>query len=365
MPFPQRSRSAVPLDQQSVLPSVRGLPWWGAVLVAAGVTAVGAAIDANANDTLGAVFNFCYLLGCVVAALAVRRRALFTAAAQPPLIAFGVGMITLYGLNADEASGLKSLVFKVLLPIANDFPWMALTFVVTLLLVLARWFMTRDKGDAPTERPRGGGSRPSARSKAATGDDARPDTSAPDRERKPRPARSDDAAVARAESADSRTGGTRRRDTRRRDTQRSEMPRREAQRRDAQQPDPQRGEIQRRENQRGETRRRDAQRREAAGAAATSSTATASPGTRSRSTAGEVQRRRAGEELGDPADAVTTTIPAARAVRESAPAADRPSATRAARRPVSAAADLATYESAAREGTASASYPSTRSRNQR
>ncbi|GAB91692.1 hypothetical protein GORHZ_141_00670 [Gordonia rhizosphera NBRC 16068] len=133
----------MPLDQQSVLPSVRGLPWWGAVLVATGVTGIGAAIDASNTDTLGAVFKFCYLMGCVLAALAVRRRALFTAAAQPPLIAFLVGVITLYGLNADQASsGLKSLIFKVLLPIANDFPWMATVFVVTLALVVGRWFFT-------------------------------------------------------------------------------------------------------------------------------------------------------------------------------------------------------------------------------
>ncbi|MFT4043808.1 MAG: hypothetical protein QM673_11670, partial [Gordonia sp. (in: high G+C Gram-positive bacteria)] len=157
MPFPQRSRSAVSVDQQSVLPAVRGIPWWGAVLVAAIPTALGAAIDANKTDTLGSVFNFLYLVGCVAAALAVRRRALFTAAAQPPLIAFAIGIATLYGLNADEASGLKALVFKVLLPIANDFPWMALTFIITLLLVIGRWYLTRsaaatDQADGRKDR---------------------------------------------------------------------------------------------------------------------------------------------------------------------------------------------------------------------
>lgn len=141
----------MPVDQQSVLPNVRGIPWWGAVLVAAIFTAVGAVIDANQNDSLGSVFNFFYLVGCVLAVLAVRRRALFTAVAQPPLIAFGVGVITLYGLNADDASGLKSLIFKVLLPIANDFPWILVTFLVTLALGVGRWYTTR--GQAETESP--------------------------------------------------------------------------------------------------------------------------------------------------------------------------------------------------------------------
>lgn len=154
VPSAPSQRSAVPLEQQSVLPAVRGLPWWGAVVVATVITGIGAVIDASNTDTLGSVFKFCYLLGCVVAALAVRRRALFTAAAQPPLIAFLVGVITLYGLNSDAASsGFKSLIFKVLLPIANIFPWLALTFLVTLALVLARWFLTRDRATATPARP--------------------------------------------------------------------------------------------------------------------------------------------------------------------------------------------------------------------
>ena len=106
----------MPADQQSVLPTVRGVPWWGAVLVAVVITAVGAGIDARSTDELGATFKFCFLVGCVAAALLVRRRALFTAAAQPPLVAFGVGIITLYTVNADRASAsLKSLILQVLL----------------------------------------------------------------------------------------------------------------------------------------------------------------------------------------------------------------------------------------------------------
>lgn len=139
----------MPVDQQSVLPAVRGIPWWGAVLVATALTAVGAAIDANSSSNLGSVFNFCYLVGCVVAALAVRRRALFTAATQPPLIAFLVGIITLYGLNSDDASGLRGFILRVLVPIAADFPWMAVTFIVTLVVVVARWYLTRDADGAP------------------------------------------------------------------------------------------------------------------------------------------------------------------------------------------------------------------------
>ena len=139
----------MPADQQSVLPTLRGVPWWGAVLVAAAITAIGAGMDAGSTDELGATFKFCFLVGCVAAALLVRRRALFTAAAQPPLVAFGVGIITLYTVNADRASAsLKSLILQVLLPIADVFPWLAITFLVTLALVVARWYITKKQSAA-------------------------------------------------------------------------------------------------------------------------------------------------------------------------------------------------------------------------
>ncbi|MXP20769.1 hypothetical protein GIY30_05285 [Gordonia sp. HNM0687] len=194
----------MPLDQQSVLPTVRGVPWWGAVLVATAITGIGAAIDASNTDGLGGVFKFCYLVGCVTAALAVRRRALFTAAAQPPLIAFLVGVITLYGLNADQASsGAKSLIFQVLLPIANDFPWMALTFFVTLGLVVARWYLTRDPSGGDKKRP-GGPARASAANGAKKKKKKKTATRAPDETRK-KPAKSSTDAAA-AKSGGPKTG---------------------------------------------------------------------------------------------------------------------------------------------------------------
>uniref|UniRef100_UPI003D8FA662 DUF6542 domain-containing protein n=1 Tax=Gordonia sp. B7-2 TaxID=3420932 RepID=UPI003D8FA662 len=148
MPSPQLTGAAVPLDQQSVLPSVRGVPWWGAVLLATGLTALGAIIDAYRIGDLGGGYKFLYLVGCVAAALAVRRRGLFTAAAQPPLVAFAVSVVALYRMNSDQASANpRSFVFKVMLPIAANFPWMATVFVITLALVVLRWYLTRDKTD--------------------------------------------------------------------------------------------------------------------------------------------------------------------------------------------------------------------------
>ncbi|NDK87975.1 hypothetical protein GYA93_00030 [Gordonia desulfuricans] len=161
----------MPVDQQSVLPSVRGVPWWGAILIATVITAIGAIIDTSANSTIGGAFNFCQLVGCVLAALAVRRRALFTAAAQPPLISFVIALIALYA-SADQASELKSLILKVLLPIAGNFPWMAITFLVTLVVVVGRWYLTRPGTDSPFTRTSAATKNPTAKNPTATSSSA-------------------------------------------------------------------------------------------------------------------------------------------------------------------------------------------------
>lgn len=148
-----RTAPAVPLDLQSVVPSVRGLPWWGACLLACGFAAVGAIIDVTgATSELGAVFKAFVFVGCVLAAILARRRALFTAAAQPPLIFFIVGALSLYAANTGADPGFRDIVLRVLLPIATAFPWMLITFLATLALVVARWYYTRPDEDVATAR---------------------------------------------------------------------------------------------------------------------------------------------------------------------------------------------------------------------
>ncbi|MCZ4548460.1 DUF6542 domain-containing protein [Gordonia rubripertincta] len=141
-----RSRSGVPLDEQSALPTAPGVPWWGAVLIAVGLTTVGAVIAVSGDETnLGFSFKALYVVGCVAAVLAVRRRALFTAVAQPPLVLFGVAVIALYFLVSDSGAGLKKLVFDVALPVAKLFPLMGWTFVVVFAIGAARYWFTHPK----------------------------------------------------------------------------------------------------------------------------------------------------------------------------------------------------------------------------
>lgn len=155
----------MPVGQQSVLPTVRGVPWWGAVLIAAGFTAVGATIDLLVNSSLGLVYNIFFLVGVVLAALAVRRRALFTAAVQPPLVTLGVGIAALLIASKVSAGAGKSqstgrMLLNVALPFSNLFPWILGGFLLSLAIVLYRWFSTRAAADAAGRRSTGTASSP-------------------------------------------------------------------------------------------------------------------------------------------------------------------------------------------------------------
>ncbi|MBS4101724.1 DUF6542 domain-containing protein [Tsukamurella paurometabola] len=127
----QPSRSQVPVDERSVLATVPGLPWWGAVLTmlvftAAGALASGEFAGANAGVLAMAV-------GAVVAVLAVRNRALFTAMVQPPLIiATAIPVYRWFSLPSPRKT--SQILTDVLFPMISLFPWMFWTTVVVLII---------------------------------------------------------------------------------------------------------------------------------------------------------------------------------------------------------------------------------------
>lgn len=164
------STTPVPVDTQSVLPRAVGVPWWGAVLIAAGFTVVGAIIDVQVNSALGLVYNSFFLVGSVLAVLAVRRRALFTAAVQPPLVTLSIGLIALYSMvlsSSDAAApqGMRQAILEVVLPFSNLFPWIIGTFVLCVLIAAARWFTTRDAVAAEAAEPQTRRQQPAPRAK--------------------------------------------------------------------------------------------------------------------------------------------------------------------------------------------------------
>ncbi|HEY9267491.1 MAG TPA: DUF6542 domain-containing protein, partial [Mycobacterium sp.] len=102
----QRARPAIPADHRSAHPNIPGLPWWGAVLTAVVASMLGFAFDAGSGGKeLTGAFNALYVLGCVVAVLAVRQAGLFTAVIQPPLLLFVIVPAAYYLMHSADIHG--------------------------------------------------------------------------------------------------------------------------------------------------------------------------------------------------------------------------------------------------------------------
>jgi len=153
----------VPLADRAVVASRRGLPWWGAVLVAFAMTGVGIAIDLTFGNTLTAIFLAFYVAGCLAAVLAVAHRGLFAAMVQPPLILALTVPLVVRALGTSTKGGMKDEVITLALPLVNGFPTMALTTLATVGLGVARIVIQRraypraDRGCAGGVPPAGSG----------------------------------------------------------------------------------------------------------------------------------------------------------------------------------------------------------------
>lgn len=145
----------MPLDVRSILPTVPGVPAWGAVLIAVGATFVGFLLDAMRGTELTSAFAVFYFLGCVGAALAVRSRGLFAAAVQPPLILV-VGVPLAYqSLTPGTGGGMKDLIFNTALPLVNRFPLMLVTALVVLAITAGRRYLNHQARPQPARAARG------------------------------------------------------------------------------------------------------------------------------------------------------------------------------------------------------------------
>ncbi|MGV9863088.1 DUF6542 domain-containing protein [Rhodococcus koreensis] len=145
----QRARSGVPLDRRSIVPTVPGLPWWGVILLAVGVSFVGFAVDAARGTELTAAFSTFYFLGCVLAVAAAGNRALFTAIVQPPLILFVAVPLGQSLIAEENSTALKDLAINVAYPLVNRFPVMLAATVVTLLIGGLRLFLLQQRKTGP------------------------------------------------------------------------------------------------------------------------------------------------------------------------------------------------------------------------
>lgn len=143
MPVRSTERPEAPLPKRSALGGLPGVPWWGAVAIAVGCTALGAAGDilTSAPSVTGA-FNWLYAIGCVLAALVVANAGLFTAAVQPSLILFVAVPLTTWLISPGQQASTKAVVL-IALPLISRFPWMAWVSGVVLAICLVRWALWR------------------------------------------------------------------------------------------------------------------------------------------------------------------------------------------------------------------------------
>lgn len=150
----QRARSAVAADHRSAHPNIAGIPWWGAVLTAVIASAIGFAFDAGTGGgQLTSAFTWLYVLGCLVAVLAVAQSGLFTAVIQPPLVLFVTVPSAYFLMHSGEIQGLKDILINCGYPLIERFPLMFFTSAAVLLIGLARWYFGKAARTAPAEEP--------------------------------------------------------------------------------------------------------------------------------------------------------------------------------------------------------------------
>lgn len=132
-----------------MLNDVLGVPPAAAVGTAAAFTALGVFVDLVRIGTLGAIFTFCYLVGCVLAVAWVRRNGLFGPMVSPPLLlAVAVPVVVLLAAAPKPGAGVAERLLVIGAPLVNAFPMMAWTTAIVLGMGIARIVVQRPPADA-------------------------------------------------------------------------------------------------------------------------------------------------------------------------------------------------------------------------
>lgn len=139
---------------RSAVPTVPGVPWWGAFAIAVGTTLVGVLIDGMRGEELTSAFTAFYVLGCIAAAVAVRYSGLFTAMAQPPLLLLAAVPLGQELVASGSTNGLKDLALNVAYPLVNRFPAMLLATLAVLAIGGVRIYLVRRTTGVRTRAPR-------------------------------------------------------------------------------------------------------------------------------------------------------------------------------------------------------------------
>ena len=149
-PAPARVRSGSggrwPVSERSTIATVLGIPPFAAFGLAAVLTGLGVLVDLLRAGTLGTVFTICYVVGCVLAVVWVRRSGLFWPMVQPPLLlAVAVPAVVLLAGTPKPGAGVAQRLLVIGAPLVNSFPVMAWTTGAVVAIGIARLVVQREK----------------------------------------------------------------------------------------------------------------------------------------------------------------------------------------------------------------------------
>lgn len=141
------------MAERSILPSVLGVPPLAAVGLAAVLTGLGVFVDLARAGGLSTIFNICYVVGCSLAVVWVRRRSLFAPMVQPPLLlAVAVPAVVLLAGTPKPGAGIAERAIVIGAPLVNAFPVMAWTTGIALAIGIARIGLQRPLDELPPEK---------------------------------------------------------------------------------------------------------------------------------------------------------------------------------------------------------------------
>ena len=129
-----------------------GLSGVGAVLLTLGLGLGGALVDVLTGPGLRAVFAVCFVTGCVLAALRVRRSALVVAVVAPPLVYAAIALVV--GVVSGSSTSGSLLVrhgLDLFTALVLEAPALMVGSLLSLLVACARGLLRRpEPGPAGT-----------------------------------------------------------------------------------------------------------------------------------------------------------------------------------------------------------------------
>ncbi|MDT7707447.1 MAG: hypothetical protein QOG20_3054 [Pseudonocardiales bacterium] len=142
-----------PMPDRSLIATVLGVPPLAAIGIAAVLTAAGVLFDLARAGTLGVVFTICYVVGCVLAVVWVRRSGLFGPMVQPPLLlAVAVPVVVLVAGSQKPGAGVAERLLVIGAPLVNSFPTMAWVTGIVVAIGAFRLVVQRPLDGEPAPR---------------------------------------------------------------------------------------------------------------------------------------------------------------------------------------------------------------------